>query len=46
MPGFGIYHSGLEILGREYTFAGGEFEGSGVCLFLSLSPSSALAALS
>jgi len=30
MPGFGVYHSGLEVMGTEYTFAGGDFDGSGV----------------
>lgn len=28
--GLGVHHSGLEVLGREYTFAGGEFSGSGM----------------
>lgn len=30
IPGFGIYHSGLQVLGTEYTFAGGDFDGCGV----------------
>lgn len=30
MPGFGIYHSGLQVFNTEYTFAGGDFDGSGV----------------
>lgn len=30
MPGFGIYHTGLQVHDREYTFAGGAFDGSGV----------------
>jgi hypothetical protein len=31
MPGFGVYHSGLEIAGTEYTFAGGQGQlGTGI----------------
>jgi len=30
VPGFGVYHTGLQVHEREYTFAGGNFDGSGV----------------
>ena len=30
MPGFGVYHSGVEIFGTEYVFAGNDTASSGV----------------
>jgi len=30
VPGFGIYHTGIQIFNREHTFAGGDFDGCGV----------------
>jgi len=30
VPGFGIYHSGMQIFNTEYTFAGGDFDGCGI----------------
>lgn len=30
MPGFGIYHTGLEVYGTEYAFAGGDTTSSGI----------------
>jgi hypothetical protein len=42
IPGFGIYHSGLQVFGTEYTFAGGEFDGSGVLSLDYLTPTNLL----
>lgn len=30
VPGFGVYHSGLEVFGTEYTYAGAAGSGTGV----------------